>query len=456
MKSKRNGKLAQVAWLICCLAFSLLANGQTAIETHGALSVNGNRIVNKNGEAISLAGASLFWSNDGWGGERFYRENTVKYLQEEWNATLVRAAMGVDDSGGYLSNPSGNQNKVETIVDAAIANGMYVIIDWHSHHAENYPDEAVAFFETMARKYGETENVIYEIYNEPLNNVTWAGDVKPYAETVINAIRAIDPDNLIIVGSPSWSQKVDVASRDPITGYINIAYTLHFYAGTHGASLRARATTALNNGIALFVTEWGTVDADGDGDVATASTETWIQFLRDNQISHANWAFNDKLEGASVLNPSTNPTFDTWPDTSLTTSGTLVKSIVLGWDTIDYDNHATSAFSIWLSEHTLPEGSNPSSDPFETGRTLAFDFSFGLDPRNQIHSPVLTIEPGFEDKVTVRIRGIQESVTYSLQASQTMNDWSEVSNANGTGDWIEIELESPNEKSFYQVKAVSN
>src|SRR5690606_41644798 len=52
------------------------------------------------------------------------------------------------------------------------------------------------------------------------------------------------PDNLIIVGTPTWSQDVDVASNDPITGYSNIAYTLHFYAGTHGQFLRDKASTA--------------------------------------------------------------------------------------------------------------------------------------------------------------------------------------------------------------------
>jgi endoglucanase len=72
---------------------------------------------------------------------------------------------------------------------------------------------------------------------------------------------------LIIVGSPTWSQYVDLAAADPITSDDNIAYTLHFYADTHKHLLRAKAVTALNAGIALFVTEWGTCSADGNGAV---------------------------------------------------------------------------------------------------------------------------------------------------------------------------------------------
>ena len=71
--------------------------------------------------------------------------------------------MGVEDSGGYLDDKNSNLNRIKTIIDAAIKEGVYVIIDWHSHHAEDYTDEAVAFFKDMATLYGSYDNVIYEI-----------------------------------------------------------------------------------------------------------------------------------------------------------------------------------------------------------------------------------------------------------------------------------------------------
>ncbi|MYW05815.1 cellulase family glycosylhydrolase, partial [Streptomyces sp. SID3343] len=86
----------------------------------------------------------------------------------------------------------------------------------------------------------------------------------------------------IVVGTPNWSQDVDVAANDPITGYANIAYTLHFYAGTHGQSLRDKATAALNKNIPLFVTEWGSVNADGGGGVATSEANAWMTYLKAN------------------------------------------------------------------------------------------------------------------------------------------------------------------------------
>ncbi|GIX22324.1 MAG: hypothetical protein KatS3mg121_1107 [Gammaproteobacteria bacterium] len=241
--------------------------------------------------------------------------------------------MGVDEPGGYLSDPAGNLARVRAVVEAAIANDMYVIIDWHSHHAEQHTQAAIDFFTTMARDYGAYPNVIYEIYNEPLQ-VSWSGTIKPYAERVIAAIRAIDPDNLIVVGTPTWSQDVDQAADDPIRGHANIAYTLHFYAGTHGQYLRDKAQYALDRGIPLFVTEWGSVNANGDGGVNHGETEAWMTFLRANRISHANWALNDKAEGASALRPGASPT-GPWADGDHTASGTLARDIVRNWPALD-------------------------------------------------------------------------------------------------------------------------
>jgi polyisoprenoid-binding protein YceI len=286
------------------------------------LVVQGNKVT-ANGQPANLAGMSLFWSNTGWGGEKYYNAQTVAWLKSDWKANLVRVAMGVEEAGGYLSDSS-NKTRAMTVIDAAIANNMYVIIDWHTHTAEANKAAAITFFKEMATKYSNYNNVIYEVYNEPLQ-VSWSNVIKPYATDVIKEIRAIDPDNLIIVGTPTWSQDVDVASQDKITAYSNIAYTLHFYAGTHKQSLRDKAQTALNNGIALFVTEWGSVNADGNGAVDVTETNTWLNFLKTNGISHANWALNDKAEGSSALVPNASANGG-WTAAQLTTSGTLVRN----------------------------------------------------------------------------------------------------------------------------------
>lgn len=329
---------------------SIVGTGSDNIQGTPPITTEGNQVL-FGGKTGSIAGMSLFWSSHR-AGYRFYNQNVVEKLATDWNAKLIRAAMGVDDGVAFKDDPTTNKNRVTTIVDAAIANDMYVIIDWHTHNAEDDPKSlAINFFKDMARTYGTNNNVIYEIYNEPdcprgisgsgcrFDNKTPWPVIKDYALPVIKAIREIDPDNLIIVGTPYYSQFVDEASEDPIVAadfpgngdYAkNIAYTLHFYAATHKQELRNRATVALRNGIPLFVTEWGSVKATGNGDIDVAETDIWMDFLYDNNISHANWSVSDKAEGASILKPNSNGT-NGWDASDLTESGRYVKDRIKNW-----------------------------------------------------------------------------------------------------------------------------
>jgi endoglucanase len=296
------------------------------VTENGLLRVSGNRIVGRAGQPVSLAGNSFFWSQ--WMG-RFYTQEAVGWLREDWQADIVRAALGVHHEDGYQQHPKENLKRVTEVVDAAIAQDIYVIVDWHDHHAHRHTADAIRFFEEIARRYGRHPHLIYEIYNEPLNNANWARDVKPYAEKVIAAIRAIDPDNLIVVGTPTWSQDVDIAAADPIKD-ANVAYALHFYAGTHKTELRLKAARALSQGAALFVTEWGTCNADGNGPIDEASVREWMTFLRTHHISHLNWAVSDKRETASILVPGASARGG-WKENKLTKSGRLVRKIIRDW-----------------------------------------------------------------------------------------------------------------------------
>ena len=296
-----------------------------SVKRHGRLFAVGNRIVGDHGMPVSLAGNSFFWSQ--WQGQ-FFNADVVKWLKFDWKSAIIRVPMGIEGKG-YLEHPEAEQARVCALVDAAIAADMYVIIDWHDHHANLHTVEAVKFFQEMARKYRLSPNVLYEIFNEPTKDASWADEVKPYAEQVIAAIRAIDPENLIIVGSPHWSQDVDVVATDPIKAK-NIAYSLHFYAGTHKQWLRDKALVALNKGLPLFVTEWGTCNADGKGDVDEVSTREWMDFMQQWGLSHCNWAVSGVRETASIVQPNSSD-HGRWQESDLTPSGRLAREWTRSW-----------------------------------------------------------------------------------------------------------------------------
>ena len=319
-------KILPTLVILALVAFPASRVAAGPVSDHGLLRVNGPKLVGTDGRTVSLAGVSFGWSQ--WEAAPYYNAKVVNWLQQDWKASIVRAALGVHEKG-YLTHPEAEKARVCAVVDAAIAADMYVLIDWHDHHANKHTGLAVAFFSEMARKYGRRPHVIYEIFNEPIKGLTWARDVKPYAEKVIAAIRAIDPDNLIIVGTPNWSQDVDLAAADPIKAD-NIAYALHFYAGTHKESLRAKAVTAMELGLPLFVTEWGTCEASGAGGVDVASTKAWLDFMREWQLSHCNWGIYDKAETAAIIVPGAS-TSGGWTAKQLTESGRLAREWVRSW-----------------------------------------------------------------------------------------------------------------------------
>src|SRR5262245_48554952 len=121
--------LPWLAAVCACLAVvaapAAPAREKGPVAQHGRLQVRDGRITGADGQPVSLAGNSFFWSQ--WS-SRFYNDRVVSWLREDWGATVVRAALGVDNGDGYLGQPKANLASVTRIVDAAIAEDIYVIV----------------------------------------------------------------------------------------------------------------------------------------------------------------------------------------------------------------------------------------------------------------------------------------------------------------------------------------
>jgi endoglucanase len=304
------------------------------VAVHGQLQVVGTQLLDQLGVPVQLKGVSSMWLN--WESAPYPESRTaLEYARDNWKLSVIRAAMGTDASQGYLAgNANGMLGKVESIIQNAIALGIYVLVDWHTEMAVDQQEEAEAFFAAMAQKYGGFPNVIWEPYNEP-NRYTW-DQIKPYHEAVVDAIRAVDPDNLIVMGTPNWSQDVDVAALDPVrpaSGTANLMYTLHFYACTHKQKFRAKADNAMASGLALFVTEFGATPADGgvpangDDHVCREETHLWFDWMAANHISGVAWKL-DKCGHTSCILSASAPVNGPWTDDVLTTdvSNALVEA----------------------------------------------------------------------------------------------------------------------------------
>lgn len=296
----------------------------TATATVSPLHVAGTALLNADGDTVRLTGPSLGWHSN-WG--RFYNEGTLRALKEKWGANVTRAAIGAHESGDCVRTfDTDSAYAVDcaiAAIDGAIANDMYIICDWHSHN--NTAEDAKKFFKVITEKYGDSPNIIYEIWNEPLD-VEWSG-VKEYAADVIPVIREKAPSSVIIVGTPKWDQDVDVAAESPIEGK-NLMYALHFYAGTHKDWHREKADKAIAAGLPIFISECGSMDCTGDGPIDYESWNAWIDWANKNNISVVMWDIADKNETCSMILPTASDNGMEWKEEELKEWAKLAKSTI--------------------------------------------------------------------------------------------------------------------------------
>lgn len=296
------------------------------VKQHGQLSVEGTQLTDKNKQPIVLRGLSFGWHSM-WPG--FYNEKAVSWLKKDFNCNVVRAAMGVElGKMSYLKEPEFSKEKIESVVNGAIKSDIYVIIDWHSHNINL--KEATDFFGEMSKKYAKYPNIIYEVFNEP-DYESWP-EVKAYAEEIIKVIRKNDPDNIILVGSPHWDQDVNLPAADPIKGYNNIMYTMHFYAATHGKELRDRTDEALKNGLPIFVSESAGMEASGDGPLNMKAWQEYIDWMENRKLSWITWSVSDKDETCSILKKSAKSE-GKWKEEDLKESGIKVREFLRKYNT---------------------------------------------------------------------------------------------------------------------------
>lgn len=315
------------------------------VDNNGQLSIDGTNIVNASGEPIQLTGMSTYGLN---AIGSFLNADTVQTLVQDWGCDVIRLAMYTEgNSDGYIQDPDKYFEKACEDIDLCIDNGVYVIIDWHILYdgdPNQYKTEAIDFFSRISAIYGNTPNIIYEICNEPNGQhfddesqaVDWESSIRPYAVDLVSTIRENDPDNIIIVGTANWSQDVDLASLDPIDDD-NLMYTVHFYAGSHGQEYRDKVQTAIDNGCAVFCTEWGTTSDTGAGELDLEESDAWLDFFDENNISWCNWSIGGSAtESSNALRFISNIlTVEEkyqghWPDEFLSDSGYYVRSRLLG------------------------------------------------------------------------------------------------------------------------------
>lgn len=329
--------LATMMLVAATAAMAVVPGRVGPVSTYGALKANGSKLSGTcpqySSSTVQVKGMSLFWSSAADSALAYYTSQAMGLMVNDMGIEVIRFALGVaderfDSHGRSYTTGGANDQKamVKKMVYAAVENDIYIILDWHIESSQGYTSEAKEFFEWAAKEFGKTHNVIFEVWNEP--NGAQMSTVASHANEVISVIRKYS-DNLVLVGSPEWSSHPEQCATAGIQdSKKNFACTLHFYAASHfigNDGYNSRAAKAMSNGVPVFASEWGTVDANGNGSIDQSSSQSWVNWMNQNGVSWANWsasAINEKSAAFTTLTLNQGLKYST--------SGNMVKGYLAG------------------------------------------------------------------------------------------------------------------------------
>jgi hypothetical protein len=330
------------------------------VDVHGQLNVSGRYLRNEDNDTIILHGYGVERQSDNWGYTRFGILSYMQYTRDKHSAQVLRVTAPFEDDktvpyeDWWFSGDSLNRlADMKTFVNHAISAGIYIIINIHEFRP-NQLGSYINFWEDMATEYDGVDNVLFEIYNEPRGEYTWASDIKPAADAIIDAIRAIDTDEsqIIIVGVDDYCADFSGVSASPITGHNNIMYSLHFYAYADRPDERLEHTGYIvDNDLPIFMTEGGAMNFTGEAPFDLDNWYDWYDWMDTMKISSCAWYLMDhgSVDNAMLIGFGSVGAGGFWSNSEIRQWGREAQYMMRGYDLTNHTSiHAPAGTStVW-------------------------------------------------------------------------------------------------------------
>jgi len=220
------------------------------------LHTEGNQIKDPAGNVVILRGVDLIdlgFMVDWHGGaaemiDRLTDKTDDDGISPGWYPKIIRINITPADSVSgwpHRFNPDYDHfyyGYLRPIVDYCKSKDVYAIIDWH-YVANTYEhvESTSEFWEYMAPKFANDSHVLFELFNEPMNDLygdwifndndtaDWLS-VRQDMQTWVDIVRTYAPKNLILVAGSNYAQILKPIVDNPIDGN-NIVYVVHIYPG---------------------------------------------------------------------------------------------------------------------------------------------------------------------------------------------------------------------------------
>lgn len=245
----------------------------------GVLTVQGNQLL-ADGKPVTLRGVAV-------GDPILARQgrplSDYERIAKQWHANVVRISL--HPSVWEKMPHDAVLDALQREVDAALGDGMYVIIDWHTI---GWPDEwyepiepdwtddpkdlynsnfelAKSFWDAVSTRFGKDGRIVFELWNELVRTKKEEDEevppeweqAKPFFAELVKVVRA-HSQNVVLATGNDWDYDLRCIREDLLPG-VNIAYAWHIYAGTdeNDEAEWAKHLDELQKAAPVLVTEWG-------------------------------------------------------------------------------------------------------------------------------------------------------------------------------------------------------
>jgi cellulose 1,4-beta-cellobiosidase len=445
------------------------------------LNTSGRFIKDPQGNNVVLRGVSLVDIGEVNLGRTRNVSQLINMATNEadgWYARVVRLPVypnAIDSSPGWIANPDAYfNNHLDPAIQNCVARQIYCIIDWH--YIADYNNSTVdtatrAFWNYVAPRYANTPNVIFELYNEPINPDNWQ-TWKQWAQPWVDIIRSHAPNNLILIGGPRWSQNLSSAASSPFVGN-NLVYVAHIYPEHGGQGNWDSWFGNAANSVPFFITEWGWIQG---GAVPTSGTLSgygtpFSNYMESKGLSWTAWVFdqywdpkmwdedwnllggenfmgqftkdllfqkrNDNLPGggptATPTNTAIGPT--TTRTNTPTTGGALKVQLVTGGT----DNNQQSAFHYRVQNTGSSAQSNISvriyfnADGSQAASTYVLEKYYDQSGVATVSGPTLASGTTYYFTVNYGTASLPAGGAWEYHTSIHLNNWA--NNYSSANDW---------------------
>jgi endoglucanase len=282
-----------------------------------SIAVSGNRLVNQNGDTVTLHGVDI--SGTEWQclyGEAFYGPSNNASIEAiaAWHVNAVRIPLNEDcwlGINGAPADTTAYQEAIRSYVTRLNSYGIYAILDLHwsapggmlSHLGAGFAgyfemaDEShtPAFWESIASYFQTDHAVLFDLFNEPFG-ISWScwrngceaprGYATAGMQQLVDAVRSVGATQPVMVGGLEKASELGrewLANR-PVDPDGQLVASAHVYD-------RASISYFESN-IGVVASQFPVVVGElGETDCADGDIDAFLPWADAHGISYAAWAW---------------------------------------------------------------------------------------------------------------------------------------------------------------------